>query len=78
MELVASLLDGATPLHCAALRGNAAQVRISSIPNQAPRWAAGFVQCSCPKAPGCFCWSFQQASINCACHGWQALPIGKI
>lgn len=26
METVAALLDGATPLHCAALRGNPAQV----------------------------------------------------
>jgi hypothetical protein len=26
LDLVAALLDGATPLHCAALRGNPAQV----------------------------------------------------
>lgn len=26
-ETVAAVLDGATPLHCAALRGNPAQVR---------------------------------------------------
>ena len=27
-ETVAALLDGATPLHCAAIRGNPAQVRL--------------------------------------------------
>jgi hypothetical protein len=27
LETVAALLDGATPLHCAALRGNPSQVR---------------------------------------------------
>lgn len=37
-EAVASVLDGATPLHCAALRGNPAQVR-RAAPGR-PRQAA--------------------------------------
>ncbi len=80
LQSAAALLDGATPLHCAALRGNPAQVQQLLLCRADPtlRTMAGLLPMQlvpqCHRLPGvgdacCSCLGPKEQQVRCWCCG---------